>query len=166
MIAAQPNATVSGSSQTCRGMLLNLPRGAGTRRSEIRLGAVVVTVTVADAELDPLRVTDGGDGEHAASNGAPLQAKLTTPLRPPPGAMLKLYVAVPPADTVALREEPTAGEMEKSVPVPERATLCGLPGTLSVMVSVPFRGPATVGKNVIWMEQLAAGAIVFAHWLV
>jgi hypothetical protein len=75
-------------------------------------------------------------------------------------------VAVPPADTVALKVEPAVGAMEKSVPVPERTTLWGLPGTLSMMVNVPFRRPVTLGKNVIWMEQLAAGAIVFAHWFV
>jgi len=50
----------------------------------------VVTVTVARAELDPLSVADAGETEHAASDGAPLHAKLTVPLRPPPGAMLKL----------------------------------------------------------------------------
>lgn len=49
-----------------------------------------------------------------------------------------------PPDTLVLKEEPATGRLEKSVPVVESATLCGLPGALSVMLSVPFRDPAAL----------------------
>lgn len=61
-----------------------------TPRMELRLEAVVVTVTVDDAGLDPFRLTDVGESEQDASDGAPLHAKLTVPVRPPAGAMVKL----------------------------------------------------------------------------
>ncbi|MGH9438673.1 MAG: hypothetical protein ACRD22_12470 [Terriglobia bacterium] len=39
--------------------------------------AVVLTVTVTVAGADPLKVTEPGETEHAASDGAPLQLRLT-----------------------------------------------------------------------------------------
>jgi len=159
---ALDHAKINANSQTCGGILLRRPTsGPGTPRSNVRLGAVVVTVTMARPEVDPMSVTEAGETEHAASDGAPVHAKLTMPLRPPAGEMLKLYVAVPPADTVVLVEEPEAAAMEKSVPVPERATMRGLPGALSVIVSVPFREPPAVGENVTLTEQFALAVTVF-----
>lgn len=48
---------------------------------------------------------------------------------------------------------PTGG-----TPVPERATLRGLPGKLSVMVTAPVLAPPAVGVNVTWIVQLACAA--------
>ena len=50
-----------------------------------------------------------------------------------------------------------------AVPVPLRATTCGLPLALSVSVRLPERLPATVGVNVTLITQLllaATGALV------
>ena len=132
-------------------------------RCEIRLGAVVLTVTVATAEFDPVTDTDVGEIEHVASEGAPLHVKLTVPFKPPSGAMLKSYVAVPPGAMLAVE---AAGAIEKSVPFPESATVCGPPGTLSVMVMVPLREPVAVGVNVTLIEQPALGATALPQSLV
>jgi len=45
-----------------------------------------------------------------------------------------------------------------AAPVPERATVCGLPVALSVTVIVPGWLPVAVGVNVTLMEQLAPAA--------
>ena len=45
-----------------------------------------------------------------------------------------------------------------AIPVPERATVCGLPVALSVTVIVPGWLPAAVGVKVTLMEQLAPAA--------
>jgi hypothetical protein len=50
--------------------------------------------------------------------------------------------------------EPTAGEMEKSVPNPESGTICGLLAALSTMTSVPVLLPAVAGEKVTVMVQL------------
>ena len=52
--------------------------------------AVVVTVTMTLEAVDPLSVTELGEGVQVAAVGAPVQAKFTVPLNPPPGAMLSL----------------------------------------------------------------------------
>ena len=44
--------------------------------------------------------------------------------------------------------------MEKSVPNPERETICGLSVALSTMTSVPARLPGAVGVNVTVIVQL------------
>src|SRR5205823_1091657 len=77
-----------------------------------------------------------------------------------PGVPLRerLKLAVWPAITVAVVEDPVAGATVKSVPVPESATVCGLPGALSVIVSVPMREPSAVGVNVTLTAQLAPAA--------
>jgi len=54
--------------------------------------------------------------------------------------------------------EPGGATIEKSVPVPERAIVRGLPGALSVVVIAPFRGPVTVGVKVTVIAQLAPTA--------
>lgn len=163
-IAAKPTKANMTTSQISRCMSRMLPVGGTViLRSEIRLGAVVLTVTVAEAELDPLRDTDVGEIEHVASEGAPLHAKLMVPFKPPSGAMLKSYVAVPPAATLAVE---AAGAIEKSVPFPESVTVCCPPGTLSVMVMVPLREPVAVGVNVTLIEQPALGATALLQSLV
>ena len=77
-------------------------------------GAVVLTDTVVDAASVPFRLTDEGFTVQVAFDGAPLQVKLSVPDRPFCGAMLRLYVAVCPALTVAEVEEPEAAPIEKS----------------------------------------------------
>jgi hypothetical protein len=49
---------------------------------------------------------------------------------------------------------------------PLRATVCGDPAALSVMVSVPVREPAAVGVKVTAMVQLAPGTTVAPQLLV
>lgn len=49
--------------------------------------------------------------------------------------------------------------MTKSAPAPESATVCGLTGALSVMVTAPERVPPAVGVKVTLMVHVAAGAI-------
>ena len=44
------------------------------------------------------------------------------------------------------------------VPVPVRATVCGLPVALSVTVIAPVRAPAAVGVKITEMLQVAAAA--------
>src|SRR5271157_1454017 len=53
-----------------------------------------------------------------------------------------------------------------AVPVPERATVCGLPEAVSVMVRVPFRVPDAVGVKVTLMAQLAPAATLAPQLLV
>ena len=49
-------------------------------------------------------------------------------------------------------------DREKSIPVPERLTFCGLPAALSTMDSVPVRVPLADGLNVTSSEQFAPAA--------
>jgi hypothetical protein len=48
--------------------------------------------------------------------------------------------------------------MEKSCPVPDKVTVCGLPDALSAMARLADRDPAAVGMNTTLMLQLPAGA--------
>jgi hypothetical protein len=56
--------------------------------------------------------------------------------------------------TAAEVVDPDAGARAKSWPVPERATVCGLPGALSVIVSVPLMFPLAVGSKNTPIVQL------------
>ncbi len=82
----------------------------------------------------------------------------TVPLNPLVPAALTVKVAVWPAVTVTELGEPEAGEMEKSVPIPESETICGLLVALSTMTSVPVMLPAAVGLNVTVIVQFAPPA--------
>ena len=55
---------------------------------------------------------------------------------------------------------------KKTAIVPVRATVCGLPGALSVMLTAALRVPATVGVNVTLTWQLSLGARVGPQVLV
>jgi hypothetical protein len=59
---------------------------------------------------------------------------------------------------VALVWDPCATAMLKSVPVPERATVCGLPAALSVIVTIADRAPVAVGVKVTAIVQVAPAA--------
>jgi hypothetical protein len=53
--------------------------------------------------------------------------------------------------------------IEKSSPVPESATVYGLPGALSERVSVPVLLPPWVGVNVMLIVQLASAPTLGPH---
>jgi len=57
---------------------------------------------------------------------------------------------------------PVAAASEKSVPVPVSETLCGLPGALSVMLTLAARFPVAVGVNVTLIAQSPLLAPVMA----
>lgn len=48
--------------------------------------------------------------------------------------------------------------IEKSVPVPLKATVCGLPAALSVIARIADRDPEPLGVKTTLMLQLPAGA--------
>jgi hypothetical protein len=79
-----------------------------------------VTVTLV-AELPA--VTGLGETVQVASEGAPVQVKLTLWLNPFSPPTLKVYVADCPGATVAEVEEPEAAATVKSWPVPLSATV-------------------------------------------
>jgi hypothetical protein len=76
----------------------------------------------------------------------------------PDDTMFRVKVAVCPGLIVDGAEELGAGASEKSIPLPERAAVCGLPGALSVMVAAPVRVPVAVGVNVTLIVQFALAA--------
>src|SRR5580693_2250489 len=53
---------------------------------------------------------------------------------------------------------PVAAASEKSVPVPVSETFCGLPGALSVMLTLAARFPVAVGVNVTLIAHFAPTA--------
>lgn len=66
--------------------------------------------------------------------------------------------AICPAATVV--EAGETGANEKSCPVPFNATVCGLPGALSLIVSVPGLAPLAVGSKKTPIAQLEPAATV------
>ena len=67
---------------------------------------------------------------------------------------------MPPGATDAEVEEPFAALRLKFPPVPDNATVCGLPAALSVKLRVPVRVPAAEGLKVTLTVQLALTARV------
>jgi hypothetical protein len=112
---------------------------------------------VAVAGLVPSSVSELGETEHLGPAGATPQPNETSPLKPL-GAMVSVKVAVPPAATLAEDVESDARAIEKSVPVPGSATVCGLPATLSEIVSEPAAEPTEVGVKVTPIVQLPPAA--------
>lgn len=87
-------------------------------------GAVVVTVTVIFVVELPGVTGFGVPTEHADSDGAPVQTRVTAWLNPPcPPATLILYVPDFPGARVSVVEVPEATANVKSWPVPVRATV-------------------------------------------
>jgi hypothetical protein len=72
---------------------------------------VRVTVTFVP---EALGVTEVCESWQFASEGAPVHARLTPWLKPPKLAKLRVYVAVPPGETVAEEDEPAATARVKS----------------------------------------------------
>jgi hypothetical protein len=67
---------------------------------------------------------------------------------------------------VAVVWDPCVAAALKSVPVPERATVCGLPVALSVIVTIADRAPAAVGVKVTYTLQTEFGATAAPQLLV
>jgi hypothetical protein len=104
-------------------------------------------------------VSGFGEISQIASEGAPVQVKATLWLYPPKLPRLKLYAVDCPGATVAEVEEPAATN-EKSSPVPDRATACGLVAALSAMVRVAVRVPPAVGLKVTVTLHVPLGGTV------
>jgi hypothetical protein len=65
--------------------------------------------------------------------------------------------------TVAAVEPPLAAPIEKSVPVPVNATVCGLPAASSVIVTLAARFPVAEGLKVTLIVQFVAAATLAPH---
>ena len=143
-------------------------RGRGRERGALSEAAVVVILTVRVVGELPT-VAGFGETVQVASEGAPVQEKLTLWLNPPSPPALKAYVAVCPGETVCDDEEPEAIATVKSWPVPVRFTVCVLPVVpllLSVTVRVPEREPPSVGVNVTLIVQEPPAATLLSQLLV
>jgi hypothetical protein len=125
--------------------------------------AIVVTLTVTVVAPDPLSAIELGDTAHVDCDGAPVHANATGWLNPPEGETATVKFAVCPAETVADAEE--TGASEKSCPVPLRATVCGMPEALSLIVNVPVLVPLAVGSKKTPTAQLAPAARVLPQAL-
>lgn len=128
-------------------------------RAEVEL-SVVETETVKVLAFPLTRFRVAGTIEHVAPAGTPVQARVTVPLVPAEPVSDSVYVAVCPLVTVALVEPPEAAPMVKpeAMPVPERATACGLEAALSAKVRVPVCALTVTGVNVTFTMHVAAGA--------
>jgi hypothetical protein len=115
------------------------------------LGAVVVTETVTDV---PVLLALADEAAQVASEGAPVQVKVTAWLNPPRPVRFKVYDAGPPGATVCVEEELEATASVKSQPVPLKLADCGLPAALSVIWRVPVAAPAVVGEKVTAIVQV------------
>jgi len=105
-------------------------------------------------------VADEGETLQVAAVGVPAHDSDTVPDRPPVPFTESLYVALWPAVTVAELDDPEAVVKVKSLPVPVRLTLCGLPAALSATFSEAVRVPPVVGLKVTLMEQVAPAVTV------
>jgi len=126
----------------------------------IRLGAVVVTVTVV-VMAAPLGVTEPGDAVHVdnVSPAGSTQVTATAELNPPMGVTVTVMVAGEPAFTVGGTGAEAAIEKSTAlVPFPVNGAVWGLPPASSVIVSVPGRVPNAVGVNVTLIMQFAPAA--------
>jgi len=91
-IAAREESVASTSSHATHGMASGpMPPGGSSRRvGPASERAVVVTVTVGLATSVPSRVTEDGEMEHVAADGAPVQLRPTCWLKPPTGVTLSV----------------------------------------------------------------------------
>ena len=107
------------------------------------------------AELGTVHVGAG------VSFGVMPQLRFTVPLNPDTGVSERLKVALCPGLIVCELGDPDVGPMLKSdvPPVPDKGTVCGLPGALSVMLSAPLSVPVVVGVNVTEIWQIPPAAM-------
>lgn len=91
---------------------------------------------------------------------SPLAAMLVTLRVAPPVLESVTACAALVVPTVWLVNVRVEGETPATgtLPLPLRLTVCGLPGALSLTLSVPERIPAAVGVNVTLIEQLLPAA--------
>jgi len=140
--------------------------GRRERGTKPAVGAVVVTFTVNGPGVPALTFTLEADTVHVASEGAPAHDSATVPLNPADEFTCRLYVAVSPGVIGALAAWPDGALKQKSSAVPLSATLCGLPGALSLrssvallVVSVPHVA-AGEGRNAISTVHVPPGAVL------
>jgi hypothetical protein len=127
-------------------------------RGTTRERAVVVTVTVIPTGVEPSSVTELGETVQVAPCGAPVQLSDTSPVNPL-GVISRLKVAVCPAVTVAVVEDPEGTSIEKSTaPVPTMPMISGLPAASWWTTTAPRSSPGAVGMKVTLMLQLAPTA--------
>src|SRR6266513_3634560 len=102
-------------------------------------------------------VMEAGLRAQVEFTGAPAQVSATAELKPFVGfTVIVTGVLTAPWTTVTVVG---AAPSVKSVPVPVRLTVCGLPQALSVMVKFPVRAPAAVGVNVTLIVQVFDPAV-------
>lgn len=118
--------------------------------------AVVVTDTAAVVDAEPLKETEFGEIEHVAEAGAPEQVSETFWAKPAEGERDKEYVAVCPLLTVVDDVVPVS--MEKSGPLPVKASDWGEPLASSLRTSDALRGPMPPGVKMTLIWQLAPAA--------
>lgn len=124
-------------------------------------GAVVATVT--GTLVAAVRETDDEEAVHVDSEGAPVHASCTVPLKPPCGVSVSVNIADEPGLTDA---ELGLMPAVKSAPVPVSASVDGPATALLVIVSVPLRVPAPAGVKVRVIVQVAPGFTALVHVLV
>src|SRR5438876_10169517 len=133
------------------------PGAPGTRGPPPELDVVVTCMLTVSGSV-PSRLPEEGVSRQLAPVGAPPQATATFPFHPPSGVIVTVKLAANPLTTVWLTGE---GETEKSCPIPDSATCCGLPGALSFRASMPDTAPPALGLNVTLTvhEALAASDV-------
>ena len=105
------------------------------------------------------RVTLVGVREQPASAGAPAHVRLTAPVKLFAEVTLRVKPTEPPAGVaseVGVALSVKSGVVE--VPVPVRATVCGLLGSLSVMTREADSAPIVEGEKVTLMVQVPPAA--------
>ena len=83
------------------------------------------------------------------------QEGVIAPVKLVPEADIGIVSEAVPTRIVLVGEEEE--RLNCAVPVPERATVCGLPVALSEMLREPLRAPLAVGANVTLAEQVWPG---------
>src|SRR5947209_6077084 len=101
-------------------------------------------------------VTVEGEKVHETPVGNPEQDNPTAELKGPPTG-LTLIVNFTDCPCLTLAEVGLA-EREKSIPVPLRLAVCGLPDALSVMLRDPSCVPPAVGRKLMEIVHVAVGA--------
>ena len=107
---------------------------------------------------------DAGLNVTVVAAGLPV-AKNVVALTVAPPVVVRLMVNVADVPAVTVAEPGVAAATPKSMPLPVSVNECGLPGALSVIVTVAPRAPVAVAFNVTLTTQLAPGATVapFVH---
>jgi hypothetical protein len=123
---------------------------------------MVESVNVADCALTPFIPTIAGEMEQVEFFGAPEQLIVIVSLKPFSGVSVKVELTEFPGAT---ESEEGDAVMEKSGPVPESATFCGLFHAPSVKRRLAERLPIPDGVNVTPTAHFPLGASVAVHLL-